>query len=168
MSVCPWSTAFCARLKLRLSLQLALSTSDERESILGQGKLLRRGEIFCVGAVGKTFPKRTSYPKNTLRPFLFSQNAATMGSRRVLWMVCRWEGVRQCLHFRMPAFPYAQGIYQCNLNLTFQGVEVFWSGCLKHGFISSLYFQSSIVCCKSLGLLIIYINQTKSMGVSNV
>lgn len=45
----------------------------------------------------------------------------------------------------VPVFLYALGIYQCNLSLTFQGVEIFLSGCLKYGFIPSLYFPLSVV-----------------------
>lgn len=41
--------------------------------------MLRRGEIFCVVAVGKAFPKWKSYPMNAFCPFPFLSNCGHNG-----------------------------------------------------------------------------------------
>lgn len=85
-----------------------------------KGKLLHGGEIFYVGALGKTFPKWTSYPTKYAPSFPFLSNCGHDGRQE-----SALDGVQVGRCMSAPAFLYAQGIYQCNLSLTFQGVEIF-------------------------------------------
>jgi len=67
---------------------------------LGRGSCCAEGKSFVLEQLARHLLREQVVQQ--IYSILSSQTVATTGGRRVSWLVCRWDRVRQCLHSCMP------------------------------------------------------------------